>query len=428
MAGAKVSPAEDATAVDDEDKHVASVSENESSPQANGRDEEINMSEGRKCLRGFGLAIHFLVTESRAILVAAGAYWTFVNEYIQKEDLSSLSLSECTSPSGTMKARFVGGPKDFMNCQGLGTTAQQLGTEYYCEWPVADCRELAVWDGTRYAIGFNATECFSSESYMTCRHRFADDWGAGVFFTWLGLTPIILVLLMTIVKLLYTQCEEKDHFGVAHGRYLRFTWELQRQSWFKWTGWFLTVWIFGLVGLGMVYEYHKKGTLEDSPQFLVTGLVTVFSILAFYDEQAPPLNFQCSQEAFDCKVFRRGQNQLENSIFKSIILGILGCCSCADDAWFETVCLWVACVTESNDKFALLMARAQANSTFEPLFVTGAELPAEAEGTQVLYLSVSKTFIGLGSEKEESQTSPPVGQGAVPERWWTARFLPGFWA
>ena len=66
-----------------------------------------------------------------------------------------------------------------MNCQGLGTAAQQLNSEYYCEWVVSDCTQLAVRHASslQFVIGRNASECFLSvsESFVTCKHRFADS-------------------------------------------------------------------------------------------------------------------------------------------------------------------------------------------------------------------------------------------------------------
>ena len=140
--------------------------------------------------------------------------------------------------------------------------------------------------------------------------------------------------------------------------------QLENESWFQKTGDFLKVWVLVLVLLGMAYEWGKKGQLEDSSSFVVTGCITIFSVLSFYSEKRPPLNLDhYSRGEFDVMQFRRGQNVLNSAVLQGLVPG----------AWIETMAFVAACLSEHNDEFALMMARAQADGSFEARFVTGEE-------------------------------------------------------
>jgi len=107
-----------------------------------------------------------------------------------------------------------------------------MGSSYRCTWEVTGCQYLAVESpseaNTFINKPYNATWCWEGKPYraVDCHFDFVDTEGASAFFTWVGLTAILAVVVVSCLHLVYTYVAEGG-FTLSSGRYLRYTWELE---------------------------------------------------------------------------------------------------------------------------------------------------------------------------------------------------------
>ena len=101
----------------------------------------------------------------------------------------------------------------------------------------------------------NSTWCWEGKPYdsVECHFEFIDTVGASYFFTWVGLWAIIAVVAVSCLHLIYTYWADGG-FTLSSGRYLRYTWELEDQTWYRYTGLVLMLYMDGLVVLAVIYH------------------------------------------------------------------------------------------------------------------------------------------------------------------------------